>query len=263
MALPIAQLGYMPSINAPSHVPTYSKGPSMWEQLAAGILTNLATQVVGNMLEKDYTNAARQEGLVPNGEGQGPQAAPWWKKALTGPTMDRMQYKEAADAMRQRDQTRAAQRFTAEEGEKTRQHLTNLEQLRILNENSRFDRTLEMQGRELDARLRGQDMNTMLQGGYLEVARQNANTAANPPTRPIDVNRIVGDMATDIYKIRMEQWQQAQLIDPQNVPPQPTVESAVQEAAQAAARFLNISQPEPTVAPAIPLVDPATLRFGQ
>lgn len=60
MALPTAPLGQLPSMNMPYSVPTYSKGPSIWEQALASFLVNAAGQAASKGTDNvlSHENAA-------------------------------------------------------------------------------------------------------------------------------------------------------------------------------------------------------------
>lgn len=88
MALPIANLGYMPNMNAPSGGGTRVVGPSAWEQLAMQVAAGVLTQGVGNAMSKDYTQQAQAEGLAVDPKAE---QATFLKKLLQGPTTDQKQ----------------------------------------------------------------------------------------------------------------------------------------------------------------------------
>lgn len=82
MALPIAQLGYLPNMSTPSmHSRQVVQDP--WQQLAIGILSAAAQKGVGNAMSNDYTSQAQNEGLPVD-----PAATdkPWYSRMLSGPT---------------------------------------------------------------------------------------------------------------------------------------------------------------------------------
>lgn len=134
MALPVAQLGSMPSLNTPSGGGHYEvRNP--WEDLAMQVLAGAVTQGVGNLMSRDYTQQAQQEGLPIDATAE---AAPWWKKALMGPTTDSKQFgqlrgeqaqtQRAALSESSADKRSAAQlAATREEGEATRRNQRELQ----------------------------------------------------------------------------------------------------------------------------------------
>lgn len=128
MALPIAQLGYMPNVSAPSARPRYEvRNP--WEDLAMGILTNVASGAIGNLMQRDYATQATTE--VPHASvgqpispetGQpvgpamapepiGPTNAPWWSKMLQGPQMGAGQYGQVLSQRAQAAEGEAGRTF--------------------------------------------------------------------------------------------------------------------------------------------------------
>lgn len=269
MALPIAQLGYMPNMNAPSHGGhTIVEDP--WAKILQMVVANVATTAATNAMSKDYSDQAQTEGLVPNGgpAGDTPDNAPWYKKMLSGPTMNERQYSAANDRMANRDSMRSEHKFRTGEADKARRQETERDNARMFQQNSQFDRTIGLNERELAQKGQAADRQTMLQGGELENARRRTDLMANPPTPASDpdvMKRVVGSMASDVYKTRMEQWSRVAGLaraTGQTPPPEPTYEQAVMEAAQAAAKHMNLSPQSAPTAPAIPLVDPSLLHFG-
>lgn len=85
MALPVANLGYMPNMSTPSGGGHYQVD-NPWQQLAIQALAQVVSKGVGNAMSPEFTSQAQHEGLPVD-----PAAtdAPWWKKALTGPTTSR------------------------------------------------------------------------------------------------------------------------------------------------------------------------------
>lgn len=106
MALPVANLGYMPNMNAPSGGGTRTVGPNAWEQLAMQVAAGMLTKGVDNAMSKDYTKQAQQEGLAVDPKAE---QASFLKKILQGPTTDQKQLgqlrgeKSAADAVKTRE----------------------------------------------------------------------------------------------------------------------------------------------------------------
>jgi len=93
MALPVAQLGHMASINLPTSIPNRER-PSIWEQAAASMLTQMATQGAGNLLARDFTDVAQEidpEAVL--GERPG-----FLGRAINGPNMDRGDFRDFKQA---------------------------------------------------------------------------------------------------------------------------------------------------------------------
>ncbi len=266
MALPIAQLGYMPSINAPSHGGrTIVEDP--WAKMAQMVLGQVASQAVGNLMSQDYANQAKTEGIVPNGgpAGNTPDNQPWYKKMLTGPAMNERQYSAAQNRMSERDMQRGQQKFAANEGQKTRDQQFNIEAQRNMRDMAQFQGQQDLAKQRLAQENTQGARDTLLKGRGLSIEQQNADTRAHPPTDPDTMKRVIGTMASEVYKTRYEQWaRQAGLAQAQGqaAPPPPTYEQSVQEAAQAAMKFMNLDQQPSVRAPSIPLVDPSMLQFN-
>lgn len=90
MALPVANLGYMPNLGAPGRGPT-TVIEDPWTQLAQQVLTAAVQQGISNSFEKDYTKQAQNEGLAVDPAAK---AAKWYQKPFTGATTDKSQLKE-------------------------------------------------------------------------------------------------------------------------------------------------------------------------
>lgn len=148
MALPIAQLGYMPNINAPTHVPTQFRD-NPWHKLAAQILAQVGTQVASqgasNLMSPEFesramTDAAAQEGWIPTPADM-PGEQSWWAKAVHGPRVDRKAY-DTADQQRfelnkQGQQMTHAEKLQAEAQKFTSGENTKERELRLQSELAR------------------------------------------------------------------------------------------------------------------------------
>jgi hypothetical protein len=269
MALPVAQLGYMPNMNAPSRGgKTIVEDP--WAKIGQMVLADVAKSMVGNVMTKDYSDQAQTEGIVPNGgeAGDTPDNAPWYKKMITGPTMNERQYSAAQDRMAQSDNTRRSQEFTANEGQKTRDFNQGLHNDRILQEFNQFDRRIELDKEELAQRGTAADRMALIQGRGVQNDERRTDIAANPPAPQRDpdiMTRSIGQMASDLYKTRLESYKTTAFMAQQQglpIPPEPTYDQAVAEASQAAAKYMNTSAPTAPTAPGFPLVDPSLLQFN-
>ena len=87
MALPVAQLGYMPNLGAPGRGPT-TVIDDPWQQLAVQALSAALTKGISNSFEQDYTQQAQNEGLPIDPTAK---AAAWYKKPFTGARTDEEQ----------------------------------------------------------------------------------------------------------------------------------------------------------------------------
>lgn len=111
MAIPVAQLGYMPNLNLPTRLPDKVENPSIWEQALASLVVNAAGQaggqLVGNVLSRDYTEAAQAMGT------EGLEEAPgFWRRVVGGPQVSR------DDLTRLRAEDASNQRFAVETGQR-------------------------------------------------------------------------------------------------------------------------------------------------
>lgn len=162
MALPIANLGYMPNLNTPSSPGVHMKGPNAWEQLATAVAQNLLSQGVQNATSRDYTTQAQQEGLAVD-----PQAkqASFLQKLLQGPTTGKEQFGQLR-------QEQSAQNIasTREQGETKRTR----ESIAANKENTlaQIGAQKEMQGKQL----------TSEEKRALDNIRSNENIAGNDRT---------------------------------------------------------------------------------
>lgn len=87
MALPIANLGYMPNISTPSGGGHYVK-PNPWLDLVTAALGQVVQSGVKNEFSTDYTDQAQKEGLAVDPEAK---KAGFIQKFLGGPTTSEAQ----------------------------------------------------------------------------------------------------------------------------------------------------------------------------
>ena len=90
MALPVANLGYMPNMGSPGRGPTTVINDP-WQELAAQALASVVQQGINNSFQKDHTVTAQNEGLAIDPEAK---AAAWYKKPFTGATTDKSQLQQ-------------------------------------------------------------------------------------------------------------------------------------------------------------------------
>ncbi len=150
MALPIAQLGYLPSMGTPSHgTDVLPKRRSPWSQLAesalSSVLSSVASNAVNNGMSRDYASEATASDPEQVTAGQaispetgqpvagstpqvlGPQNASFLSRVLQGPEMDKKQYAEVQhDRSQSADQI--AQRNSVERVAKAAQDNENYRQ---------------------------------------------------------------------------------------------------------------------------------------
>lgn len=84
MALPVANLGYMPNLGSPGRGPT-TVIDDPWQQLAMQVLGQVVSKGVNNAFEQDYTKQAQNEGLAIDPTAE---ATKWYKKPFTGARTD-------------------------------------------------------------------------------------------------------------------------------------------------------------------------------
>lgn len=119
MALPIAQLGYMPNLSTPSGGGNYQKR-NAWQDLAMTILAGVAENGLKNTFAGDNTTTAQTEGLL-----QDPKAkdAGFLEKFLKGPTTSDAQLAQLRQQKTQSDIYNAGQ--TGENVRQTAQLTSN------------------------------------------------------------------------------------------------------------------------------------------
>lgn len=139
MALPTAPLGQLPNMSMPYSIPTYDKGPSIWEKALASFLVNAAggaaQQGVDNVMSRDYAGEF------------GETKAGGLSKLINGPQV------RADDAKIRRQQA-----FTREENELAREATAGQNEADAANALLRLDRQAQT-GSEMQAL---QDMNADL-----------------------------------------------------------------------------------------------------
>lgn len=130
MALPTAPLGQLPNMNMPYSIPTYDKGPSIWEKALASFLVsaagNVATQGVENAMSRDYAPEFGEE------------KAGGLSKLVSGPKVGKEDAK-----------TRRQQAFVRDENEASRLAAQGQSDADAMNALLRQDRQLTA-GRESD-----------------------------------------------------------------------------------------------------------------
>lgn len=106
MALPVAQLGYMPNLGSPGRGPT-TVVEDPWSQLAMQVLGAVVQKGIGNAFEQDYTSQAQREGLPVD-----PAAKdnPWYKRILTGARTDEGQLNQLRGEFEQGKRAKTAEK---------------------------------------------------------------------------------------------------------------------------------------------------------
>lgn len=279
MALPIAQLGYLPQLPNAPHVPTtFVKNP--WQELAQAVITAAAQQGVQNLMQRDYATQATSESpekvtagpFMSPETGQavqgsqpktlGPENAGFWSKLVGGPQMGEKSYAQQSAQRMAAGENRADRAVKVSESAKDRAAREEAQKREMLQQAAQFqttagqaDRRIGLDEKQLSLQQRVADQNALFGGARIDVDRQAL--AQKGQMDPDTMNRVVGTMANDIYKVQMEQWTKTSALAQATnkpIPPQPTFEQAVMQAAQAAQKFMGvglISQPN---VPQIPLL---------
>ena len=273
MSLPIAQLGYMPGINAPSHVPNGPQVRNPWEDLAMQVLASVAGQAVGNVMQRDYATQATAESpeqitagpMTDPSTGQtfggqtplGPQNAGFISKMFQGPTMGAQQYGQVQQRQAGQQEARAERSFKKTENAADRASAEQRDKARLEQSGQQFNQSIGLDRDRLELQKQGQASDTLFKGGALEVDRQNAATRANPAADPDTMTRVIGQMASELHKTMMETWSRQAAVAQatgQPPPPMPSYNDAVRQAATAAQQFLGVQRAPTPTAPSVPLL---------
>lgn len=147
MALPTAPLGQLGNMSMPYSIPSYDKGPSIWEKALAAFLVNAAGGVASrgteNLMSRDY---AKEFGEKPAGT---------WGRLVGGPAVGE------ADAKQRRQNV-----FVSTEAQKGRD---------ATREESDFDRMFKGTQDEAAAKNRLLQQDAATQAGFDETALRDMN----------------------------------------------------------------------------------------
>lgn len=83
MALPVANLGYMPNLGTPGHAGTTVLPQDPWKELAMQVLGQTVSKGLTNEFSPDYTKQAQNEGLAIDPSAQAPGVL---QRFFAGPT---------------------------------------------------------------------------------------------------------------------------------------------------------------------------------
>ena len=116
MALPVAPLGSLPSMNLGQSGPRVED--PLWKKALANFLTNTATDVTTsgikgafqNLSEQDYSKAAAAEGL-PGATTPTTDVQSFWSKVLHGPEWDKTRYGNAGEMKREQMRDEATSKY--------------------------------------------------------------------------------------------------------------------------------------------------------
>lgn len=167
MALPTAQLGQLGTMSMPYSIPTYEKGPNIWEKALSALLVNTASGVA----QQGTQNLMSHE----NAGEFGQQPASTWQRLIGGPTVS----DQAATQRRGQAFTgREAAKQRVFEGDQTQLGLdARAAQSDADAQNAMLRQDTQIQGGLDEATLR--DMNSLLRGDRSDVAAGQRNAADN------------------------------------------------------------------------------------
>lgn len=159
MALPVAPLGSLPSMNLGQSGPRVED--PLWKKALANFLTNTATDVTTsgikgafqNLTEQDYSKAAAAEGL-PGATTPTTDVQSFWSKVLHGPEWDKTRYGNAGEMKREQMRDEATSKYREAQLGVDRERL-GVERERLGQSKGEFERTME--DREADRVARYQE----------------------------------------------------------------------------------------------------------
>lgn len=159
MALPVAPLGSLPSMNLGQSGPRIED--PLWKKALANFLTNTATDVTTsgikgafqNLTEQDYSKAAAAEGL-PGATTPTTDVQSFWSKVLHGPEWDKTRYGNAGEMKREQMRDEATSKYREAQLGVDRERL-GVERERLGQSKGEFERTME--DREADRVARYQE----------------------------------------------------------------------------------------------------------
>lgn len=243
MALPVAQLGYMPNVGAPSARPTYQvRDP--WEDLAMQVLGAVAGAGVSNVMSRDYATQAAMENpeQISVGQAVSPQTgqpvagavqpgrmdptnASFWSKLVQGPQMNAQQYgqvstQRTASAEADRSRKHASTEKEADRGltrtensaDRTSRETLTRAQLQAAAEQFNKRQTLDesqllLQQQVAQHGMQTADVNTALKGAEVGLDARRIDAAAGPQVAAeraaVQVYQAYADYATNYAKLAM------------------------------------------------------------
>ncbi len=146
MALPVAPLGSLPSMNLGQSGPRIED--PLWKKALANFLTNTATDVTTsgikgafqNLTEQDYSKAAAAEGL-PGATTPTTDVQSFWSKVLHGPEWDKTRYGNAGEMKREQMRDEATRQYRESQLGIDRERL-GVEKERLGQAGREFEQTL-------------------------------------------------------------------------------------------------------------------------
>lgn len=236
MALQVAQLGYMPNLNAPSmHNRQVIEDP--WKKLAMQVLAGVVSKGVDNSLQQDYTQQAVDQGLMPPDTKQ----QSWWKQIVQGPQTPERQYEQLGQQQHSTDLAKAGDTATnarldkeiaarASEGAANRgmtQQQIDLQRARDNNEvglaRDQFNQRNQFHADDMTH----QNMELILKEKQIELEDTLKRTM--PPGAGLSA---MSTLAGDVYRTQYSQWMMANAMKPGSAGPEPTVSTAIMQARQ-------------------------------
>ena len=240
MALPTAPLGQLPSMNMPYAIPTYEKGPSIWEKALASFLVNAA----GGAAQSGVQNLLTRDSAAEFGEKPATGLS-----RLLGPKVGPDEAKQRRQNVFSSNEAKAAR--SASEAEANKQRAFDADQLRL-----RLDTAAaQAEADALNQRTReGDRTQASLDEQYLQ--DRNAQLRAGQQD----------DAAIELENLRALLRSK----DPENVADTEYKRALARKAeAEAGAqeyftdRFKGSANNIPGNTPAVPGVDPAVAAFGK
>jgi hypothetical protein len=238
MALPVAQLGYMPNLGSPGRGPT-TVIDDPWQQLAMQVLGAVVQKGVGNAFEQDYTKQAQNEGLAIDPTAK---AAAWYKKPFTGARTDEEQLaklrgeKQATNRSNaalatSRQEGKADRAARASEGKANRENATGIAQMDNLTRGNiasaqltagaagdeanrtaameRLNMTIAAEERALGRKLTSEENQAVIRSFIDQAGKITANApqqtlvqqAINPGSAPVDPNAQIDALAQKLQSM--------------------------------------------------------------
>lgn len=197
MALPVAQLGYLPNVSPQSAPVIQKRNP--WAELGMAVLQAAAQQGVSNAMSRDYASQSTAEAPEKVAVGPaispetgkpvsnaaptvlGPQDAPWWSKILSGPTMGAQQYGQITAQRAAASEGRASREHQTQENTADRQARDEAQRRQLLQAAAQFSQNYDLSTKELGLKERALQSEDQYRQGSLDVQRKGsipANMAA-------------------------------------------------------------------------------------
>ena len=242
MPAPIAQLGYMPNLNAPTVAGQPRQNP--WMALAQNVLAAAAEGAVKNELSADVTDQAKAQGLGP----QDAEKAGFWSKMVNGPTTSREQldrYQTEAGATTRNAADIGARLSEGKANRALTQQDLDIRKAAQAADVSNADRTFKQKDTQFGV-ASGQEQQKidLARTAQAQKARQDEvdnymKSQVPPGTDATNASHLVGT----VYDSMVMQWANTKLLHPGTEGPKPTVKDAHDAVMQAGENFKGSSIP--------------------